>query len=812
MIKDLFQKKQFLFIVVLTFCVLSFLHSQDKDVGRRIMIEGKEYFLHVVEQSEGFYSIARQYNVSQQEIFDANPEMSDGLKKGQVIRIPVIKGRNTNAYEINRSGDFILHSVEKGQTTWYISRKYNVDIEEIYRHNPGSDQKLTAGSILKVPVSDRKTDADEGVRRFYNYTVKSGDTLYSISKRYDVSVDDIVKYNPALQTGVLSVGSVVRIPRFVPETEQSGSGVTSESGIIEGKDFIYHEIESGQTLYSISRRYQMDVDRIKSFNPDVNPNDLREGYMLRIPRKIEKQAVDQQKPDDRNFFETHGVRRKETLFSISRRYNVDMETIRKVNPGIDFSNLRKGSELKIPQDQWFVQNYPGLQAEDKAQEPMLADSLRIKTFEPSDSLCVNYEGIGLKRPVKVALMLPFALDETEQENISVKMGNGDTIKSVRKNPVISRKSRVFAEFYEGALLALDELKKQNINVDLSVYDISPNSAMVERIIKSNPQLKDVDMIIGPARSDDLSVISDFAIKHKIKVVYPLSNVNPELTRNPYIFQINTPDTLAFDRMANEIVRQSEGYNLLAIIPENDDKYASAFLEKLRQEVFFNEFALKKDINYREYRMIGKEDQTNLEALLDPLKKNIVVLPTNQEATISKIVPTLSGIVRKRKIDVSLFGMTEWLRAQSINPEDMFTLKAQVFTFFAFDYDSSETGNFIKKYHNWYHTEPHAVSSYFQNSSNSSGYSRYGAWGYDVTYYFISAMSKRGVNFEYCPNPLDLHSIQFNFSFKRVSNWGGFYNQGLFVLKFLPGFNVQRVPVLSLQPTMQFDPENTYDTF
>ncbi|MFW6327681.1 MAG: LysM peptidoglycan-binding domain-containing protein, partial [Bacteroidota bacterium] len=91
MIKTQIQKTGFFIFLVLS--VIFNVSAQDEDsAGRRIVIDGKEYFLHVVEKGQGFYSIARQYNVSQQEILDANPDIDGELQKDQVIQIPVIKG------------------------------------------------------------------------------------------------------------------------------------------------------------------------------------------------------------------------------------------------------------------------------------------------------------------------------------------------------------------------------------------------------------------------------------------------------------------------------------------------------------------------------------------------------------------------------------------------------------------------------------------------------------------------------------------------------------------------------------------------
>jgi LysM repeat protein len=780
--------------MVLLTSVLIRVTAQDDDSPRIIVIDDKEFFLHEVEPAQGYFSIARQYNVTQKEIIEANPEIVGGLKVGQIIKVPVIKGRNKS------DNNYILHSVEKGQTVSFISRKYGIEPEDIYAHNPGSEKQLINGSIIKIPVKEVQKNDDA----YIHHKVQPRETLFALAQRYNVSVDDIILHNPALKAGELHIGSIVRIPKKAVSKDSDEASKSSDNvGIIEDDQYIYHEIQPGQTLYSIGRQYQVKDTRIKEMNPDVDPDDMKPGSMLRIPKNdIELSIKDE---DDQNLFEYHRVRRKETLFSISRRYNIDRETIRKVNPDVDFSNLNRGVELKIPNDQWLIQNYPGHGKEDKKSSAVADESPRIATPQPSDSLCVNHEGIGHKRPMKVALLMPFALNETEQANIITKVEQGDSTKTERKEPIIADRSRVFVEFYEGVLLALDKLKKREISVELSVYDIAPNTAVLKRVLNTNPELQNVDLIIGPARSDDLAIVSDFSIKHKIKVVYPLSNVNPDMKNNPYLFHINTPDTLVFSQMTNEIIKQSEGYNLLAILPKNPedpsvkDSYSVAFLEELRQQVFFNEFALNKDINYREYQMMGEEDQTNLEALLDPLKKNLIVVPTNQEATISKIVTTLVGICDKRNIDVSIFGMTEWLRARSIKPEDMFTLKAQIFSFYAFDYELEKTKDFIQKYRRWFYAEPHAVSSYFQkpNDSNSEGYSRYGAWGYDVANYFISAMAVHGNNFEYCPDPHDVDLVQFNFSFARISNWSGFYNQGLFLIKFMPGFQVKRVPVFSL---------------
>ncbi|WP_462319140.1 muramidase family protein, partial [Marinilabilia sp.] len=395
--KNSFLKIKLFIVVVFLIGFLGSPLAQDQPLGHRIVIEGNEYFLHVVEQGQGFYSIGRKYNVSQKEILEANPDIGDELKAGQVIRIPVIEGRNTSLNEINKTGDFILHTVEKGQTIWFISRKYGVDVEEIFKYNPGADQQLIVGSIIKVPV--KKTQKNQILSRddqaFRLHTVQPGNTLFSLSRRYNVSVNRIVEYNPALRHGVLKIGSKVRIPEPAQKGKPSFTDDSSdEKGLIEGEEFIYHEIKPGQTLYSIGKRYQTEVSEIKKLNPEIATNELKPGYMLRIPRADKPgRSFAQQQPQE-DLFEIHRVKRRETLFSISRRFNVDMETIRKVNPGVDFSNLRKGIELKIPRDEWFVKNYPVTEEEEDERGSISVERAEQAVYEPADSMCLNKEGLG----------------------------------------------------------------------------------------------------------------------------------------------------------------------------------------------------------------------------------------------------------------------------------------------------------------------------------------------------------------------------------------------------------------------------------
>ncbi len=115
----------------------------------------------------------------------------------------------------------------------------------------------------------------------------------------------------------------------------------------------------------------------------------------------------------------------------------------------------------------------------------------------------------------------------------------------------------------------------------------------------------------------------------------------------------------------------------------------------------------------------------------------------------------------------------------------------IITKYCLDYNQNQVNDFTAKYRKYFDTEPFAVSPYFVHSGLKSNYSRYGIWGFDVLYFFLKARVNYGPNFEVCIDDFNKEMIQFNFDFKRIGNWGGFYNNGLFVIQFNPDFVIKR---------------------
>ncbi|MCW3785447.1 LysM peptidoglycan-binding domain-containing protein [Plebeiibacterium sediminum] len=751
--------------------------SQDAD---KVIIDGKTYYLHIVQKGEGFYGIAKKYGVSQKEIHDANPKSIFGLKPGDVLHIPVIKGRNNDSSQIEDSNEFVYHTIEKGQTLYFLSRKYNVTIEDIKKYNVGADQNLIIGSIFKIPVNK---NVDNRIKNTYVFhKVEPKETLYGISRKYDVAIQEIIKSNPALQNGILEIGSTIRIPKSAFAKNETETVEKTQK--LEDEQYIYHRVQAGDTFYSISNKYNITKEAVYNANPDLNPDDLALGYLVRIPKaeiSREEQRISQN--DD---FKVHIVKRKETVYSIANKYNINVEDIEMANPTLILTNIKKGTKLIIPSPEYIAR----IKQEEVTEKQDLTQERVVRNMDSIFVDCGSYDYNTLKETISVAVMLPFDVEATKKANIITKIVDDEEVEVDRDEPILSSRSRTFVEFYEGMLLALDSIKKQGVNVQVFTYDTAPDTNKVKQIL-AQPELKSVDFIIGPAFTSNLKLVSDFSYEHGIKLIYPLSNKNPEIKRNPYLIQVNTPDSLMYDKYVSYIVNKSQGSRILVLKSKEPESLENQFCSALKDKLYMDYIPKGLSPNYMEVSF-SQQDVQAIDALLDSEIPNLVVIPSPKEADISKILTTLHGVVElSSDKQVKLIGFGDWLKYQTINAEEIHDLNTDILTSYALDYDDTVTNEFLTKYRSWFNTEPFAVAPYFIRPGKNSKFSKYGIWGFDVTYYFMSARVKYGKEFEYCLPDFKSKQVQFNFDFERIENWGGIYNRGLCVLTFNSDLKVLR---------------------
>ncbi len=785
-------KKSFLYSLAFAiFCLASPLLQgqglQGEKLADKVIVNGKTFYLYEVNQGDGFYGISKRFGVSQKEIHEANPKSILGLSPGDILYIPVIDGRNSSLREINASDDFIYHTVQKGQTWYYLSSKYNVSIADIKKHNAGTDNELLIGAIIKIPTSTPVASQKQAVSPYIYHKVSPKETLYGIAKEYQSHVDTVLKYNQALQSGILVVGSIVRIPTNTKPLLVSVGKAAGASQNLEDDSFFYHPIQSGETIYSVSKKYRISQNDLENANPNLNPSQLPMGFVVKIPKDKVKNKLDEQSSEDD--FTIHTVRRKETIYSIAKHYGVEISDIEKVNPTMILTNIQKRAKIKIPTPEYINK----LKEERQSLKVKLSDSIPLTIDNNSLGIpCAGYNYFTDRQIIKVALLLPFDIDATYRHNLIKTMDSETEIERERDDATLSPRSRTFVEFYQGVLIAVDSLKNQGVNIQLYTFDTSPDTNKVKQIL-ALPQMRTVDLIIGPAYASNLKLVSDFSLRHQIKMVYPLSSVNPYLNTNPYLFQVNAEDTMLYQKYSDYIAKQQVNNRIVLIKSAVPDKNEIKLAAEIKNKLYLKYLPMGVMPDYVEIAFSAQNIQ-GLEALLSHDKLNLVIIPSPGEADVSKIITTLHGVSKSTDVKVKLIGFGNWLRYQTINAEEIHDLNTHIITPYVLDYNNDNVNRFASKYRNWFHTEPFAIAPYFIRPGQNARYSRYGIWGFDVAYFFIDARVKYGKQFEYCINNLHDGQIQFNFNFKRNNNWGGFYNDGLYVIRFDPSLQISRMPL------------------
>jgi len=231
-------------LVVIVCAILSLpVFAQEVDISsEKVLIDGKKFYLHTVKQGQTLYGISKAYNVSTDDIIRINPESSNGVKTGQILKVPFNEVSNNEPVSGNPGKDkethhvsnpipegAITHKVEKKETIYSICKKYNLSVEALYKANPSIQEKgLRAGDVLVIPESDLITDAtkpepevqkpepenpkDDSIG-FVNHIIVKGETLSAISKKYGVTIAEILKYNPGVSADKIKEGDKLQIPR-----------------------------------------------------------------------------------------------------------------------------------------------------------------------------------------------------------------------------------------------------------------------------------------------------------------------------------------------------------------------------------------------------------------------------------------------------------------------------------------------------------------------------------------------------------------------------------------------------------------------
>lgn len=234
------------------------------------------------------------------------------------------------------------HSIQKGETLFSIAKKYNVEVEQLKKWNDLTANDLSVGQSIivgKGPGTPSDSESESGNVR--NHTVTSGETLFSISKKYQVTIAELKSWND-LSANNLSVGQTLRIypSESVDQPQQS---IVSEN---ETQQNTYYVVKNNDSLFKIARNHSMTVNELKKLN-NLSSNTIRVGQQLTVRSVSSTPSISSEASSAQGKFITHRVSGSTTVADLANKFQMDTEEFRALNPGIGSSQLRNGQQVII---------------------------------------------------------------------------------------------------------------------------------------------------------------------------------------------------------------------------------------------------------------------------------------------------------------------------------------------------------------------------------------------------------------------------------------------------------------------------------
>ncbi len=580
----------------------------------------------------------------------------------------------------SQAQDNLIHTVVKGQGLYSISRMYGVSEEDIIRLNPGCDKVIYDGQSLIIP-----RNVTSGANSFH--TVAQGETLYGLSQKYNVSIKEICDANPGLTVETLKTGMIIAIPK-------------SDSAV-----------DLTETTSDISEQEMSDMN--------VSENESKESDERKAKARIR-------------------IERRTTIYRICKDFGLTEEEFLTVNPQYRTRVLRQGDIVVIPRSEQEL-------AEMEKNELKYAE---FDVDQMAEDLTASESSTWRPQHVTAAMLLPFGLDE----------------------PNASEKSKML-EFTRGVLLAVKQLKTEGISVDLKILDTGNEGTPVDNLLESS-SLEGTDIIFGPKWTSHISDVAEWSSRNSTPVVLPFNSNADEVFTNPHVFQIITPQSYFLQDIMDHFERQFKNPNI--IILESGEKASNGFIESLEHMASDRHFSIHKT-------PVDTVSQQLLNCI-DSLKHNIFILDSPESGPLQTILPTLQLINRTKSENIrcSLFGYPEY----QIYASDFLEQLCECDTWF----------------YSWFYTNnllPESVE--FGNSFIRSfgrqmmvSFPNYASYGYDTGYYFLKGVALYGPDFEKNLANVRTRPVQMGFKFDRVSNWGGFINRKVFFVHFSNEYKVEKI--------------------
>jgi len=541
-------------------------------------------------------------------------------------------------------------------------------------------------------------------KKYISYTVKQGETIRSIARENDIKTRDLMHLNPGVSKRP-SANTVIIIPNKNYGKPEKAIPLTKNT----------HTVLKKENLFSISKKYGITVDALKKAN-DLAGNNISVGRVLVIPiPEKEHEVIDTVKVAPivvviDSSFSTHTVVKDDTIFNLTRRYQISEEALYELNP-----LLKEGLNLGMV--------------------------LIVGKKEDKIVGIANFEDVITDKPLNVLLMLPYKLGSIDVYHETFTWDH--------------KLLNIVTDFHEGALIAIDSLRNQGMQVNIDVVDTENSLSKIETILRGR-NMRDYDVVVGPLFMKNAKQV---AKNVSIPVIAPIFSKTQTSISDTNLIKVAPNKELLEAKVIGYML---ENYSGEKIIIAGDDKPTTSskitsVIAKLKAHDFINDIIVirpKKGYIKKE-KFITAIDTMGV--------KNWVLLIGDDSVLTADVVNNL-GVMPLEKRDIRLFGFEMNTTYNNVSSGHLARLQ---FTFSKEEYIdalSVEARSFSKMYHEKNHIRP----------------SYYATKGFDVTYDVLMRLAKGSFNASIKEGVSKRVKTKFDYI---KTKFGSTENRGVFLLQY-----------------------------
>ena len=654
---------------------------------------------------------------------------------------------------------------------------------------------------------------------YVNHTVAKGETLYSISKRYNTTVEEVVKLNPGSER-ILSIGQKLIIPRNTANKVKSGKT---------------HLIQPGETLYRLSKMYNVTIEEICDVNPGLSKNNFRAGEEIIIPTKQATQKQEEQKvavsvePEtekEQTIIGTHKVKRKDNIESICEKYNITKEELIRANPILKEKKMKRKMVLNIPApstdsknvyiEEETIEKEEEKEVEEKKEEPKQEEEEATKEDVTGEQEITGEEQVAGEQEVtdeeQVAGEEETTIEEegfvyedekalSEEEIIDNSYVEIDIVEidedklypgAFNKDNVVNvafvmsflldrhapNEQERLVEYYQGFLMAVEQLKREGHSFVINTFDAGHKDASLDSLLRSGA-LDDAEIIIGATYAKHNKELAKFAKDNRKPLIIPLATKKDEAIDNPMVYIANGIQQYILPEVSKGFVSTFQNAKVLFVEDEKSDK--KEFIKILTAQLEKNKIP---------YTTLPLKTLTNPKKIIPALskvkqkKKELIIIPTSSSAaTLKSLLPALLEAKNTDSTKIGkfkLFGYPEWQIYANDTREMLYEADTHIYATFYSHYSLPRVAKFLEEYLRWYNTPIKNV------------YPRYSMMGYDTGYFFLRAASLYKNDMPERINETQFTPVQSDFMMERISESDGFINSRFFFIHYCPEYRIEKI--------------------